>query len=137
LAHISLVEFKSGLEESRILEKSTMALKNMTKFSVNVNGHFVFAHGATRSLVLQLQEEKHIEGMANLLRTEFYEKIASKKPHLTIARSIPVKSFETIADDLSSYNYEDEFLCSSVTILRKPIGVNKRYSKMHEIHFDN
>ena len=126
-----------GLQSSSIAGEVKKAVAGMQPFTVRLTGHEVLKHGnATRTLCLAVEDPEPINALITALdpkpeakRTYRQTSILDKRnytkkeihPHVTIARTIAVADFDRI-DDPAAYDLQAEWVCDSVTILRRVAG---------------
>lgn len=129
IAHISLFRMLTPENDELILGKLRRALQHLYTFTIRLNGAEFFIHGASRSLVLKIENPEPIRMIHALISREFR---TSKgiTPHLTIARNIPAKYAEKINPE--DFHLYDEFLCDRVTVLKKT-GGEEHFSVLLEI----
>lgn len=131
VAHISLFKFMDLQDEDRIRLLLRQALDEVQSFQVDIDGLEVFDHGYKKSLVLTFKKPAPIEELNSRLLEEFGGRQVKITPHLTIARSVPNRDFSRIADP-SGYFFSGGFLCSKVTVLRRPLNKRARYELFDE-----
>lgn len=132
--HLSLFKWQvEGGIDSYIIQKTTEALKNVSRFKIRLGGVDIYTHGsAKRSLVLKVDNAESVKAVNRTLINEFHFQEQSYQPHITIARSIPTDDFNKLGYKFNQFNYKGEFFCDKVSILKKPMGEGKRYVLLHE-----
>ena len=133
--HLSLFKWtaRAGLDEY-IINKTEKALKNKPGFKVKLDGLDIYHHGQIKkSLVLKVKNPLPIESVNKSLISEFKFHPYKIRPHITIARSVPVRDFDKLSNSLiNQFDYKGEFLCNKITILKKMLGAGKNYVVLHE-----
>lgn len=132
--HMSLFKWTTGAGmDDYIIQKSERALKNKGSFQVKLDGLDIYHHGIKKSLVLKVKNPQPIEVVNRSLTSEFKFRPHKIRPHITIARSIPVNDFNKLSHSLiNQFDYKGEFTCSKITILKKVVGQDQRYITLHE-----
>ncbi|KOS06786.1 hypothetical protein AM493_12705 [Flavobacterium akiainvivens] len=150
VAHISLYK-QEGLDAAVVKSAARRALSGQKKFPVKIAGHDFFKSGEKRTLYLKIENPEPIDAIYNLLcppkkpakqinrQISILDRPGKKlppprtiNPHITIARNIAVEDFERI-EDFTPFDYQNEWLCEKVTILRRPVGTDKHFSPVTEI----
>lgn len=150
VAHISLYK-QQDLDAAVVKAAAKKALSGQKKFEVKVSGYDVFKSGEKRTLYLKVENPEPIDAVYNLLcppkkpakqinrQISILDRPGKKlpaaksiNPHITIARNIDVADFDRI-EDFSPFEYQNEWLCEKVTILRRLAGTDKHFSPVAEI----
>ncbi|MDB5225925.1 MAG: hypothetical protein JWN78_118 [Bacteroidota bacterium] len=140
-AHISLFacSMRSDLD-SFIIYHAEKALAGINTFIVELGHLELWDHGnISQSLVLIVENAQPIKTINNLLIDEFKFKHNSIQPHLSIARSMPIRDSLKLTPILHELNYKGEFLCNRITILKKLIDNNmpQQFKILHEVLLKN
>ena len=134
IAHISLFKcLINSKNEKYVMLITDAVLRGVNAFNIKLNGHLIFEHGSTRSLVIKIDEAEQINKINNMLAKGFKVKNFEITPHITIARSLKINDINKISDNLSEYNFEGEFFCTEITILRKEAGSQDKYVIFHKM----
>jgi 2'-5' RNA ligase len=150
VAHISLYK-QQGMDAAVVKSAAKKALSGQKKFPVKISGYDFFKSGEKRTLYLKIENPEPIDAIYNLLcppkkpakqinrQISILDRPGKKlppaktiNPHITIARNIDVSDFERI-EDFTPFDYQNEWLCEKVTILRRPAGTDKHFSPVAEI----
>ncbi|WP_143307982.1 2'-5' RNA ligase family protein [Chitinophaga vietnamensis] len=124
LAHISLFKFLYKDDDADVIGRVNNAVFHFPSFPVKLNGVDIFRHGAkARTLYAALENPYPVKIIQQLIVSRFRLKPGHFTPHLTILRNIPVSIFDKIAD--LSFDFDDEFECDHITILKKLPGEKK------------
>lgn len=141
-AHITLHEFEAP-ESINVKELLKNALACERPFTVKVNGYDTW----TTTFILKIENPEPVAAIAAIIKnphkapvkrvrqTSIIDKPERKPklsitPHITVARHLPEDYKEKIID-YSPFDYQNEWVCESVTILQRKAGDAK--SKKIEI----
>ncbi len=136
--HISLFKRRSASPNLDIAPYAE-ALSKMPAFEINVCGVGSFnQYNGKKTVYLKVLEEEIIGNIFyNLLESAGDNSKPDFIPHLTIARNISQKSLNGFSD-LSEFDYQGEFYCDRITVLRKtiykgdfPLGTFEYYDEIH------
>lgn len=140
-AHISLFKLRSKNNiDNYIINEVNEALQKKRRFKIKIQGQGILDHGnVSKSLVLHLENLESIKEINKILLASFNIPHHKISPHITIARAIPIQDFIKIAPTIDEYNYEGEFICKSIKILKRVIvGANKdKYTILHDAFLQN
>ncbi|HVI43477.1 MAG TPA: 2'-5' RNA ligase family protein [Chitinophaga sp.] len=138
IAHISLFKIRSRGNEELITQKVHHALHGLKKFPVKLHGAGIFTHGkVSATLYVNIEESTSIQHLHQLLINEFRASHRTLIPHITIARSIPIKYLAQLKTMLPVFDYKDEFICNRIIILKKNISnMDTRYHPFKEIFLE-
>ena len=131
--HLSLFKWTANYSmDDYIISKTEKALRDTPGFKVKLDGVDVYHHGTVKkSLVLKVKNPEPIRTVNKNLLQEFRFRQRKISPHITIVRAIPAGDFNKL-NDLRQFDYRGEFSCNKITVLKKMIGVDKRYVVLHE-----
>lgn len=116
-AHISMFS-QAWEKDSHLLERLKKAIADVNHFPIIINGVDVFSHGTKKKTVyLKVENPKPIQQLYEACKSELKLK-KEFTPHLTIEKNIPVTDFEKIQNDLNIFNYQCEWVCDRVTVLK-------------------
>lgn len=133
---VCFFKFHNTETENMIMPLIEKALVNVKSFEAEINHLEVFDHGNKKSLVLNFKDPSPFCEINNkLLDGLSFSPKHSHKPHLTIARSVPVKNFRKIKH-IEDYYVSGSFLCNSVMVLRKEVGKKGRYERFGKVGFN-
>lgn len=141
--HISLLLLRENSNRDLyIIEKANEALANIDDLNILVKGMHVFEHTYTADLVLKI--ENNISELQASLSRAFQMRVPkSFIPHITLGRGIPKNRFEKLGPELREFDLREDFLCSSISILKRKVEITanetKRsaYQKIHEARLNN
>jgi len=147
VAHVSLFKTKATAD-SQVLKTVKKAAAATEPFTITLAGHEVLKHGGvSRTLCLKIEDPEPINNLMALLdpkpiakksyrQTSILDKAPRAKkvihPHVTIARNIATTDFDRI-EDFTPFDYNDEWLCDSITILRRLEGSTGIFSPVKEV----
>lgn len=151
IAHISL--FKTEATENAPILRMVKKIAAATEpFIISLTGHEVLRHGnVSRTLCLKIENPDPINALIALLdpprgpkrsyrQTTILDKPKRPKkpihPHVTVARNIPTPDFNRI-EDLTVFDYNSEWLCDRITILRRVAGSAGHFSPVSEVRLGN
>lgn len=145
IAHITLL-MHEGYESTNFAAQVKAAVAGERKFIVKVNGWDKFENGNGRTLYLKVEDPAGIDRIAALIkpgsrrkvrRTDRQISILDKpgqkpklptiNPHIVIARDIPTADFDRITD-FTLFDYNSEWVCDKIIILRRISGTQKGFS---------
>jgi 2'-5' RNA ligase len=141
--HLSLMLLRKGkLQDTMVIEKTKQSLLEEPGFKIELNKAVSFDHPETNDIVLNIENPEPVKKIFNKLLQQFepgrnHPRFFS--PHITIGRGIPKKDFEKISSSLNEFDLKTEFLCRSVTILRREVsrGIKSRYERIGEVSLRN
>lgn len=147
IAHVSLFKTRATAD-TQVLKLIKKAAAAQQPFTIKLDGHEVLKHGnASRTLCLKIEDPEPINNLMALLDPKpevkkSYRQVSildkpqrTKKvihPHVTIARNISTNDFERI-EDLTAFDYQAEWLCDRITILRRLDGSAGIFSPVKEV----
>ena len=147
LAHVSLLK-QRATADNQVLKLVKKVAASLEPFTIKLAGHEVLKHGGvSRTLCLKIEDPTPINNLMELLdpkpvakrsyrQTSILDKPQRAKkvihPHVTIARNIATADFERI-EDFTPFDYQDEWLCDRITILRRLEGTNGIFSPVKEV----
>lgn len=134
IAHISLFKTKWEKDE-HVLKKLRKCLEEQKKFSIEINNAAVFEQGPKkRTLYLKIENQKPIISLFEFIADEFKIK-NSINPHLTIEQNMTIEDFSKIENDLSVFNYQNQWICDRITVLKRH-KIKGTYKTVDEIIFE-
>jgi 2'-5' RNA ligase len=142
VAHLSLYKTEAPDDSSVVrFIKKVAGLHH--PFTISLNGYDILKHGnVSRTICLKVTDPKPInrlmaslnppvESKRTYRQTSILDKPKKAKPvihpHVTIARKIPIQDFNRI-NEFSLFDYQGEWLCDNITILRRPAGSTGHFS---------
>ncbi len=147
IAHVSLFTTEAA-DNGPVIRLVKKVAAGVQPFTVSLSGHEVLKHGSVaRTLCLKIENPEPISTLMALLnpapqpkrsyrQTTILDKPKRAKktiyPHITIARNIATADFERI-EDLTTFDYTDEWLCERITILRRVAGSTGHFSPVSEV----
>lgn len=147
VAHISLFK-QRATTDNQVLKMVKKVAASVAPFTIKLDGHEVMKHGGvSRTLCLKIEDPASINNLMRLLdpkpapkrsyrQTSILDKEPRAKkvihPHVTIARNIAVTDFDRI-EDFTPFDYYGEWLCDSITILRRLEGSTGIFSPVKEV----
>jgi len=111
IAHITLTDKLT--DEDNLQETVTMLVGLQDPFIIRLDGWGFFDHGHSVTVYLKVKDPEPIINLAKLLKS------SSKSPHISLAKRISHDTFKKMRPYLNSFNYQAEWLCTDVTVLRK------------------
>ena len=147
VAHVSLFK-QRATSDSQVLKLVKKVAASLEPFTIKLAGHEVLKHGGvSRTLCLKIEDPEPINNLMALLdpkpiakksyrQTSILDKAPRAKkvihPHVTIARNIATADFDRI-EDFTPFDYNDEWLCDRITILRRFEGSTGIFSPVKEV----
>lgn len=117
--HISLLSAILPENDIHTISIIQDALLTQKCFTTKIKGVDIFVHGKTsKSLVLEFETPEPFNKLYQSLALALSCKIHSFNPHITIAKQIPIASFEQIPS-LSDLEYQGDIVCQKITLLKK------------------
>lgn len=142
IAHISLFKTE-GTDDSTIKRLVKKVAAQYEPLYIRINGYEVLKHGnASKTLCLNIENPEKINNMLSKLippveirksyrQTSILDKPKRTpkvhNPHITVARNIPIADFTRISN-LEDFNYNAQWLCTHITILRRTAGSTGHFS---------
>ena len=147
VAHVSLFK-QRATSDSQVLKLVKKVAASLEPFTIKLAGHEVLKHGGvSRTLCLKIEDPEPINNLMALLdpkpiakksyrQTSILDKAPRAKkvihPHVTIARNIATADFDRI-EDFTPFDYNEEWLCDRITILRRLEGSTGIFSPVKEV----
>ena len=147
VAHVSLFK-QRATSDSQVLKLVKKVAASLEPFTIKLAGHEVLKHGGvSRTLCLKIEDPEPINNLMVLLdpkpvakksyrQTSILDKAPRAKkvihPHVTIARNIATADFDCI-EDFTAFDYNEEWLCDRITILRRLEGSTGIFSPVKEV----
>lgn len=147
VAHVSLFKMRATAD-NQVLKLVKKIAASQQPFTIKLDGHEVLKHGGvSRTLCLKIENPDPINNLVELLnptpiakksyrQTSILDKAPRAKkvihPHVTIARTIATADFERI-EDLTAFDYHEEWLCDRITILKRLEGSTGHFSPVKEV----
>lgn len=135
-AHITLGNALYHIEQDQLIKDTVLEIsKNMHSFNVHLNGFNFFEHGETKNtLYISILDYNTINKICFTISKKL--KLPTRRvPHITIAKGISRDKFSIAWNHFGKLNFESEFQCDRITVLKKKI-VNKVADK-YEILFES
>jgi 2'-5' RNA ligase len=128
-AHISLCRFEGAERDQWVINTITRAVGHLYCFEIRLNGADVFLHGKSAfTLYIKIEQPEPVRRIsAAIAWLANGRETGLNTPHLTIAKSVPVKKLPGIVP--SAYDYYHDFICSHITILKR---AGEKYAVIHE-----
>lgn len=111
IAHITLTDKLT--DDADVTGTVELLLQNQKSFTVKLKGWNNFDHGHSVTVYLVVENPEPIVNLAGLLKS------SSKSPHISLAKKIPHETFNKLLPYLEKMDYNAEWLCTEVTVLRK------------------
>jgi 2'-5' RNA ligase len=141
IPHLSLMLLRKGkIQDSTIIETTKRSLSEEPGFKIELSKAISFDHSETNDIVLNVENPEPVKKIFKNLLNQFEPGRNHPRffaPHITIGRGIPKKDFEKVS--LNEFDLKTEFLCRSVTILRREVsrGVKTKYERIGEVMLGN
>jgi 2'-5' RNA ligase len=141
--HLSLMLLRKGnIQDSTVIEKTKRSLSEESGFKIELSKATSLGHPETNDLILTVENPEPVKKIFKNLLAQFEPGRNHPRffaPHITIGRGIPKKDFENISPALSEFDLKTEFLCRSITILRREVsrGVKSKYERIGEVMLGN
>ncbi len=124
IPHITLFNLiESQLTEKEIIEIAENILMNFNNFRIQLKNAEYFENGPNeRTLIIKVEnpliiKQIHASFLKTILGLRFKRKTIT--PHLTIAKGIPARVKDKIPQDPFIFNYEADFECDGIVLLRR------------------
>ncbi|MES2762609.1 MAG: 2'-5' RNA ligase family protein [Bacteroidota bacterium] len=138
---ISLMSFHTMRPvNERFIQAVQQLFSNNHAFEVKLNGFEHFEHGnVSNTIYAKLHNSDQIVKLYQELHVLLGLRVRSFVPHLTIARTISRSRFEKSFSLVNKNNFDEKFVCNSVTILERKLehGVVGKYSILKEIKLED
>ncbi|ALM49456.1 hypothetical protein AMR72_11430 [Flavobacterium psychrophilum] len=147
VAHVSLFKMRATAD-NQVLKLVKKVASSQEPFTIKLDGHEVLKHGGvSRTLCLKIENPDPVNNLVELLdpkpiakksyrQTSILDKAPRAKkvihPHVTIARTIATADFERI-EDLTAFDYHDEWLCDRITILKRLESSTGHFSPVKDV----
>lgn len=124
IPHITLTD---KLTDDEFLPNTVKELLSGRKpFLIRINGWGYFDHQHSITVYLKIENPEPIVDLMVALKSP------SRTPHISLAKRISCKTFDTIRPYLEKLEYSSEWLCTEVAVLRKlmsrkDLGFKDRY----------
>jgi 2'-5' RNA ligase len=104
---------------------------------LKINGFNFFNHGQTaKTIYAEIEINTRTENWFRLLTNQLHIKVKNFVPHITIARNIPVTSFNKLWPNFETRAFTETFTADSLTILHRETYVEYCEWKVYkELHF--
>lgn len=132
-AYISILDIEHA-DEDLVIGKLIRVLTNQDRFPIILNGAGFYVKGEKNTLYIPITNPVPIQILNNLLNIEFGYHVRTFLPHLNIAKAISIEDYGIIKPYLSEFAYQGEFLCESVTIVKRLAG-NENWETAAKISF--
>lgn len=127
--YISLFKFRTSFEFTPNIIQDKLLWLN--QFPIAIDGVGCVKQDGMRTIFWKLHDEEPIRKLFALITgttpPDFH-------PHITIARDIPAEQYEQIEERLADFEYNGEWICDHLTILRKN-DAEESYEVAFEIPF--
>lgn len=126
IAHISMLEFLHT-EHEMIIKRLKEILAKQSGFIVRLKGtDYLGPSPDSKTLVIKVSEKSLILTLTDKLK-DIIGRGKKSTPHLTVVGNISSKNHQILNAQLDQIDFEGEFLCNGVTVLRRlkdsPSGV--------------
>jgi 2'-5' RNA ligase len=111
IAHITLTDKLT--DDADFADTVSSFIVSQPSFPVKLQGWGYFDHGHSITIYLNVVNPGPIIKLAELLKS------SSKTPHISLAKKIPHETFEKLRPCLEELDFEEEWTCTGVTVLRK------------------
>lgn len=136
IAHITLIYHKGNAD---IDELFIMAMENIAKevhqFTIKLKGFDYFERPNRQNVFyISIDNKEDIKQVYEALGKELEVELPAFTPHITLKRHIKRDNFSLIQENFQNTNYEAEFLCDRITLLKKKIVPKEKsgYKLVHE-----
>jgi 2'-5' RNA ligase len=137
--HLSLMLLrKASVQDSTIIEKTKRSLSEEPGFKIELSKAISFDHPETNDIILNVENPEPVKKIFKNLVNQFEPGRNHPRfftPHITIGKAIPKKDFEIISSSLNEFDLKTEFICQSVSILRREVsrGMKSKYRMIGEV----
>lgn len=139
MPHLSLMLLrKANIQDSTILEKTKRSLMEEPGFKIELRKATTSDHPEMNDIILNVENPEPVKRIFKSLINQFEPGRNHPRffaPHITIGKGIPKKDFENISSTLDEFDSKTDFLCRSVTILRRVVsrGEKSKYKMIGEV----
>jgi 2'-5' RNA ligase len=136
--HLSLILLgRKTMQDSYIVENVRKTLKEQEVFNIEISKAGTFEHIKTNDIILNVENPEPVKQIYYNLANQFVPGMAYSgfTPHIIIGRNIPKKDFEKVASSLDEFNYQAQFTCKSITVLRREVmgRVKTKYKVIEDV----
>ncbi|MEZ2335839.1 2'-5' RNA ligase family protein [Mucilaginibacter sp. RCC_168] len=140
-AHITIESFRDEVHQLTLkpllltpfYEMVGFKVRTIPQHKLRINGFDFFKHGPNfRTIYARVDLDKTTEDWFNKVKGALRMKTRRITPHLTIARNIPVASFNKLWPYFQEMEYRDTFLADCLTILEKEVDNKNDHYKVHK-----
>lgn len=111
IGHITLTDRLT--DDDTFQETIADLLKCQKKFMTKLSGIGHFDHKSRHTVFIKVENPGPIANLMQLVKSP------SKTPHLSLAKKIQPQTFDALQPYLGKINFETEWLCEEVLVLRK------------------
>lgn len=123
-AHISLLKYRDPHIDN-VLYHINSRLSTLKPFPIYIKDFDILYHGSNRTICLNVINKNSVRELAEkLTRREI-------RPHITIAKNLPVNAFNKVWPLIKNISYSDHFWCDHVTVLQRDSGSWRYYMDLH------
>ncbi len=121
-AHITITHqtrCKPFLAQPAILQMEKR-LSSVHPIELHISGFAFFNHGQTgKTIYAVIERTAKTDNWFKLLRMQMGIKVKNFVPHITVARNIPVTSFNKLWPNFENREFSETFTANSITILHR------------------
>ena len=118
-AYISILDMEHD-DEDLVMGKLINVLANQDRFPIIIDGADFHFQDGNSTLYIPIKNPVPIQVLNNLLNIEFGYQVQTFLPHLNIAKGISIEDYKIVSRFVAEFAYQGEFLCESVTIIKRP-----------------
>jgi 2'-5' RNA ligase len=111
IAHITLVDKLT--DDVDFPETIASLVQAQKPFMIQLKGWGYFDHRHSVTVYIDVENPENIVNLMQLVSSP------SKSPHISLAKKIPHQTFEKLKPHLEQLNFEQEWLCTQIVVLRK------------------
>lgn len=128
--HISFLSFKQKAGKELVLSTLQNALLHVLPIEVEISGFDIFSKGPRgQAILLTVVASDALKNLYALIQATF-RCGKMKGLHLTIVRTVYLVDQESVRDQLNALNYQGNFRCTQLTLLRRPKDSKEKYEEV-------
>jgi len=111
IAHITLTDKLT--DDADFAQAISGFIGSVQPFTIKIKGWNVFDHGHSVTVYLNIENPEPIIELMGLVKS------SNKTPHISLAKRISHETFDRIKPYLDNLDYNAEWICTEVNVLRK------------------
>lgn len=123
-AHISLLKYRDPHIDNELYHINDR-LTAFKPFTLYIKDFDILHHGDNRTICLNVINKNPIRELAETITGREIQ------PHITIARNLPLHSFNKVWSAIKRVTYSTHFWCDHLTVLKRNSGPWRHYMDMY------